>query len=649
MKQKSRHVRPPGRLLAIAASAALLGGNAFAGGYIVKGSVTGTPATWSTAGPITVNLDQGSLGSLSNAQADALTMSALDLWSTSSIAGSALTFTQGADLSVDHTGGNIPEWNVTGDGISPVIYDNDGSVTNQLLGAGANQSVVGFAGIEDISGLTITEGHAVLNGLFINGTSGPSDPADLSAAIFEGVIAHEFGHMLNLDHAAANTSRALHPGPQAVDFTGFPTMFPLVHGGIATLAKDDEVWICELYPATGYASTVSSFTGTINNSAGTATNGFNVVARRISNPAAEVITCVSGFNSGSSSADGQFKIPGLTPGEAYVLDIEQIEDSFVGGSRVGGLGAQLDFAVVGLPEFINNAAVEGNSDTLGHSTAFIAPGGGTTTTNVNGRMNGAPAITTVNEATDAGEVFPDSMNISSNVTSNLNTIIRITGTMDDAADAGNLDFGTGDVDDWYRIDPAFPIEVFDVKLSPTGFTGDLFIISWDAGGLGGLTGAAVTGIGSGSSGSVDRHYNPDRFGSGSALGIMYIGVGGNGNGTYNLDIMASYADAPDGSAVYVSGTQGDFDPTTGVVTVKGNNFSSSGGAPSVAFSDANIIVNNVTFNDAQTLTVSTSVTGGFTPGTSDITVTNQAAAGGFSGSVLGVTTLPVKLDVFLLD
>jgi len=623
-----------------------------AGGYLDADATTGAPSLWSTDSAIAVNLDLGTLGSLSNTDADTLTMSALGKWS---LGTTSLTFAAGADLGVDHSGSTIPEWNNLGDGVSPIIYDTDGTVTDFLLGAGLSSSVLGFAGPEAISSSTITEGHAVLNGLFINGTSGVGDPADVSATQFEGVIAHEFGHMLNLEHAVCNTAtaRTLNPaGISPPDYTGFPTMYPLVHDGIDTLEEDDVRWISRLYPAAGYSATVASIAGTIRDDGGTEINGINVVARKVSDPLATVVTCVSGYNDGTAVADGQFEIPGLEPDTAYVLDIEQIDDAFTGGSRVGPLGTQLDFPSTASAEFINSAGVEGPFDSAALSTAFVTGAGGTTLSGVDGRLNLPDTSGTLAEGADFGGLLGafHGMDITSHVTSNLGDVTVVSGFAADS-DVGDISFGSGDVDDYFFIGPGFPVEIFDVKLSPVGFTADLYIISWDAGGGGTASATGVTGIPSGGSGSADRHFNTDLFSSGPMDGTLIIGVGcdGGGFGTYTLEILASHADQTGGSAVYVEGTSGAFNPPAGTVVVKGNGFSSAGSGPTVAFSDVDITVDSVSVVDAQTLNVSVTAEIDFDPGSSDITVTNSATAGSFSGTVLGLTTVPVELDSFRIE
>lgn len=80
------------------------------------------------------------------------------------------------------------------------------------------------------------------------------------------------------------------------------------------------------------------------------------------------------------------------------------------------------------------------------------------------------------------------------------------------------------------------------------------------------------------------------------------------------------------------------------MVITGQGFRNTGGVPTVTTSDPNIIVGLVTFNTSTQLTVAISPTGGFMSGTTNVTVTNQAASGGYSGRRLTITTVPVELS-----
>jgi len=97
------------------------------------------------------------------------------------------------------------------DGINPVIYDSDGSIIDTLLGTGASNSVLGFAGSAYFLAPTCqyAEGRAVINGKM------PVSDATMSV-----VVAHEIGHLIGLDHTQLDSSQGLASG-------AYPLMYPL--------------------------------------------------------------------------------------------------------------------------------------------------------------------------------------------------------------------------------------------------------------------------------------------------------------------------------------------------------------------------------------------------------------------------------------
>src|SRR5215471_12054227 len=140
---------------AMAAAAALLlatsGGRSFGGGALnVNGS--GSPMRWSTASAVVYNPDQGSLGTLTNGQANSLLADAFSRWQGAPY--TAIIFSAGPALPYDVNAVGIPAsnpahwahfWRKDGDGLSPIIYDADGSIIDDMFGAGARFNVLGAA------------------------------------------------------------------------------------------------------------------------------------------------------------------------------------------------------------------------------------------------------------------------------------------------------------------------------------------------------------------------------------------------------------------------------------------------------------------------------------------------------------------------
>ncbi|MFQ6113142.1 MAG: hypothetical protein ACE5NG_03520 [bacterium] len=362
----------------ITISTLLIASSLFAGGPLVVNGA-GEPLLWSS--PVAYTADQGTLGSLNNAEAVALVNSLFQVWQ--DVPTSSISFTQAGLLSVDVDSSNFESFIGVSDGISPIIFDADGSLTDAILGEGARSSVLGFAGPEDGTFVppVITEGFAVLNGLFIDGVSSSGNP-ELTIDQFKGVFVHEFGHFCNLDHTQINLDVATDGFEDSDDFDTIPTMFPVIFTltqaeGQQTLNPDDIAWISALYPETvnnaptsvSFTSTTGIITGTIFESDGTTHfQGANVIARNTSNGRIDAVSNVSGAryfpgNEGGpppANLEGLYELPGLTDGASYTVEIEQIDGRFTGGSGVGPVDPPATLA--GPAEFYNGEQESGDSD-----------------------------------------------------------------------------------------------------------------------------------------------------------------------------------------------------------------------------------------------------------------------------------------------
>ncbi|HSA59694.1 MAG TPA: hypothetical protein VLJ37_08425 [bacterium] len=363
-----------------------------AGPILVDTEVTGLPVLWKD-GVVHVNLESGAdatLGTLSNAEAVALVRELFDDWTVTAIGGVAtadVNFAEGETLgSVDASNLNDyftycppgkacptedPPF-VSGSartGQSPILFDDDGSITDAIQGKGASLSILGFAGprvVEREDGiLTITEGQAVLNGKFINGTDAAADP-EVPVEDFKGAIFHEIGHMIGLDHTQVNLGSAVKylKGDQS-ESEAIPTMFPLFIDGAAQLTPhfDDRVAISSLYPATAFDAGFCRIDGTAFRADGTTElQGVNVIAANEADPLSESTSFVSGsLYTGTSpdcdAAAGGFVIAGLRPDVSYTLKFEPISQAFTGGSSIEPCDPpQKDFEAAALPGVFRCAA-----------------------------------------------------------------------------------------------------------------------------------------------------------------------------------------------------------------------------------------------------------------------------------------------------
>ncbi len=260
---------------------------------------------------------------------------------------------------------------------NPIVFDADGSIIDNLLGVGASDTVLGFAGIRasDSQTLNYIFGFALLNGLQTG-----------QATRFASVTLHEIGHLLGLDHTQAGRAMA---GGILVDNKLVPVMYPFAQlfGPDAPL-RDDVAWFSWLYPEEDFAATTGTIKGMISRPTGTPVAGANVVAVQVSlrpdesivESSEEMVSVVSDF---LINGDGSYELPGLTPGQ-YAVFIEPLDPAFVGGSSVG----PFDTRVTNFPKDYYNG--EGESDLLGDDPsqlALIDVGPGETVTEIDLILN----------------------------------------------------------------------------------------------------------------------------------------------------------------------------------------------------------------------------------------------------------------------
>src|SRR5262249_13133402 len=325
----------------------------------------GTPLVWTA--PIPFNPDQGTLGARTNAQAVADITADFGVWAAVSTASLSFSNTGGTGVcangqgciagtqcpdastctAVDVTVANYTGFFTNcGDGLSPIIFDTDGTIMTDLFGAGANNSVIATAQPDctDFNLGTITEGSAILNGRFIDGTSTGQNP-EISLTAFSAVVIHEFGQYLNLDNSMIDLTAA--KTASTSDDSAIATMYPFLINGTeqATLNLDDKVAVSTLYPAASFSTSFGKITGSVllPNKEG-AVQGAYVVARLVGDTRISAVGAASGarffpHNDGGLPAPGLrafYEIPGLAPGN-YTVELEVIDPMFTGVASVGPL------------------------------------------------------------------------------------------------------------------------------------------------------------------------------------------------------------------------------------------------------------------------------------------------------------------------
>jgi len=286
--------------------------------------------------PLLYRFDLGTLGIFSNADARKLFEDRFMDWESVPTALNSFKRDNPDSLTFDVTANNFDPILNSKDllGYTPVVFDSDGSLLNAFLGNGAGNSVLGLSGPITVSSgplaNQIAESQAVFNGRFVDGINTLTNP-ESSTDSFKGTIIHEFGHGRGLDHAQINVE-AIKPASNQGLRDSVPLMFPVAVNDLFVIRRDDASAISSLYPNQSTINGFGTIEGKLFRQDGTTpVLGGNIIARSITNPTLEAISCVSDF---LTQSDGFYKLYAVPPGQ-YTIEIEPIDLSFTGGSGVG--------------------------------------------------------------------------------------------------------------------------------------------------------------------------------------------------------------------------------------------------------------------------------------------------------------------------
>ena len=353
----------------------------------------GVPVRYTMASPITFKTDLGSMGSFTNTTATNISVSSFQVWE--DVAGATVAFTNGGQLPIDVDGSNYPTYlDIFDDGINPIIFDHDGSIIDALIGSGAHNRVIGFAGsaynMADPNPTPYVEGQAVMNGTMA-GTI-------FTEAQFQATFIHEFGHFIGLDHSQINAP-FVGNGITGDDMY-IPTMYPTSTDddvALASLNPDDIAAVCNLYPVPSFAVSSATIAGSIVRFDATVVRGANVVAIKTTDSLMYQVSSVSDY---LVQNNGNYTIAGLDSG-SYWVKIEPIKTSFTGGSSVGPYasnGSDISFQNPVFFEYYNgtNESDDPVVDTALSRTALTVDVASVATANfVANREAGAPATSII--------------------------------------------------------------------------------------------------------------------------------------------------------------------------------------------------------------------------------------------------------------
>jgi hypothetical protein len=295
------------------------------------------------AGPVSVYTDLGDNGLLTNAESDAHTVNGYAEWT--NVPTSYLSATVVGDFSlvglpdIDGFNAYLVEGTYNGGGVH-VMYDDDGTIVSWWFGAPP-----GVLGISSPEWATTGTNELLESWTVINGSA--ANPADVGGLSFAGVFTHEFGHSINLAHVQTNGAIGffgddIGPDACATPYSGpltlpdFVTMYPFIDirppgtgtGDVQATVDllDDIAALSDIYATGGWPGNWGTITGKVYDPSGNnELTGINVICRNVSNPFKDAQSALSGdWTQGRVGPDGLFTFNGLTPGEDYVVYIDEI-------------------------------------------------------------------------------------------------------------------------------------------------------------------------------------------------------------------------------------------------------------------------------------------------------------------------------------
>lgn len=377
------------------------------GPLVLEGPSGNTPVTYQDPN-ITVNIESGDLGALSNEAADIFVQEAFDLWNSLNTSTVNLIVDQSQiniDIDIDNFDTYLPNAEGTvfnaNDNLNPVVYDSNGEIIDAYFGDGQSDYTIGFAAsIYTLRSSYFEEGYAVINGKELG----------LSDTTFKLLIAHEIAHFFGLDHTQVNIdNEEAYYGSPAFCSTdnreNYPVMYPFVCRNVESLHPDDISAVSALYPGANINENFGILEGRFVDELGLPILGANIWVENTTT--GDTHSVVSDYLAQST---GYYKM--YLPAGTYTLHANSINTEFNGGSGIGPYASSILDISFQSPHPIEPVTYQ--DDSIGGDKVITLSTDQTVV--INFSSNGSDALIFTNDSSDDGDSFSDLFGATSHIT-----------------------------------------------------------------------------------------------------------------------------------------------------------------------------------------------------------------------------------------